>query len=358
MNEDNLDNEKEFQLLLRSLKNASGFHLYLAQYNDNLLRKNLIKDLSKQLKKMGITLYAHHLKKPVESLDDFLPPRFNPQKRSVLSITGLENSFSSVGEPQEFLHRMNYARDLFPSKIPYPMILWLVEGTFKKLIEEAHDFWSWRSGTFYFSLPVDEIPIQLKSEDLFITGKTVPPITYKYFIKKYKELMQSMEVLRSKPDTESGRLIQADYLQQLSKLHQDYSKICKRAKRNEMLEKAIELQLQSLEIKKSMFSENHPEIANSYLSLSTLYSDYKKSDLALEFGFKAVSSLEKIFGTNHPMIAASYAYITSLYINMNQVELAREYIQKTVTIMQRALPDGDPELERFKELQILLGSLK
>jgi len=85
----------------------------------------------------------------------FLPPGVRPGKKKniVISIKGLENSIAAELEPNAFWHRVNYARDSFPKRILFPMVLWLMEGTFNKILMEANDFWSRRSGTFYFSEP-------------------------------------------------------------------------------------------------------------------------------------------------------------------------------------------------------------
>jgi hypothetical protein len=156
---DIIDNEKELQLLFQSLKRAKGFHLYLVQCNNPRLRTEILDSLKKLLENAGIIFYRHHLKKPIISLNDFLPPGFADREKenAVLVVSGLENSFIETGAPQAFLHRLNYARDLLTKKIPVPLVLWLPVGAFKKILTEAHDLWSWRSGTFYFSTPTDMI---------------------------------------------------------------------------------------------------------------------------------------------------------------------------------------------------------
>ena len=156
---DIIDNEKELQLLFQSLKRAKGFHLYLVQCNNPRLRAEILDSLKKLLETAGITFYRHHLKKPIISLNDFLSPGFadREKEKAVLVVSGLENSFIDTGSAQILLHRLNYARDLLPKKIPVPLVLWLPVGAFKKILTEAHDLWSWRSGTFYFSTPTDMI---------------------------------------------------------------------------------------------------------------------------------------------------------------------------------------------------------
>lgn len=48
------------------------------------------------------------------------------------------------------LHRLNAAREEVAVAFPYPLVLWLSAGSFRALSEHAPDFFSIRSGTFFF----------------------------------------------------------------------------------------------------------------------------------------------------------------------------------------------------------------
>lgn len=82
MTQDIIDNEKELQLLFQSLKRAKGFHLYLVQGNNPRLRTEILDSLKQLLEHAGITFYRHHLKEPIASFEDLLPPGFSdPEKK-------------------------------------------------------------------------------------------------------------------------------------------------------------------------------------------------------------------------------------------------------------------------------------
>ena len=303
MTPDNNDNEKERQLLYQSLAKANGFHLYLVQCNHPGLREEILVYLKERLASDGITLYYRHLEKPVVSLNDFLPPgvRFREGEKSVLAVSGLENSFSTVGEPQDFLHRLNFSRDVMPKRFPVPFVLWLPVGAFKKILTEAHDVWSWRSGTFYFSTPPEMLQSQPVEMDTLIKkagGRVLSEKTYKERLLLFTGLLED---LKHQTETQKNQLQRADLMAQIAELHYSFSdNVSLVDQRTAYLEKALEFHLKTLHIREKVFERNHPELANSYNNLAVIYMDLKDYESAAVYCEKAVAILQLLFPDGHP----------------------------------------------------------
>jgi len=351
MTPDYNDNEKERQLLYRSLTKASGFHLYLVQCNNPGLRAEVLAFLEERLGSVGITLYHHHLKKPVVSLDDFFPPgvRFREGEKAVLAVSGLENSFSPAGEPQAFLHRLNFARDVMPKKFPVPFVLWLPVGAFKKILTEAHDVWSWRSGTFYFSTPPEMIRSQLEEIAALKEKEGGGTLSEKAYKERSILFSDLLEDLKLQPESQKNQLQRADVMAQIAELHYSFSdNVSRPDQKKEYLEKSLEFQLKASRIYEQVFDKNHPDLASSYNNLSLIYRVLGQPEKALEFQLKALHIREQLFEKNHPDLANSYNNLAVIYMALKDYDSAAVYGEKALVILQRLFPNGHPNLDMVK----------
>jgi tetratricopeptide (TPR) repeat protein len=341
------DNEKELQLLFKSLKRAKGFHLYLVQGNNSRLRDEILDSLKQLLETAGITFYHHHLQEPIVSLEDLLPPGFTARekKKTVLAVSGLENSFIETGDPQTLLHRLNYRRDLLPEKIPVPLVLWLPKGAFKKILTEAHDLWSWRSGTFYFSTPTELIEEQFREMALLRETESKATIPEKLYRERLVLFTGLLEDLKLREGSQKTQLQQADVMQQISELHYTYATtLAQPVKRKECLKKALEFQIQALEIKESILGRFHPEVGRCYGNLSNIHLDLGYLDKALEYQLKDIAILERTLDKNHPSLATSYNNVSRIYWKLGQLKLALRFQLKALAIREQVLPKNHPEL--------------
>ena len=347
MTYDFIDNEKELQLLHRSLTRAKGFQLYLVQCNNSRLRTEILASLKQLLETNGITVYYHHLKKQMVSLDDFLPPGFpiREKEKAVLIVSGLENSFSPAADSLSFLQRLNYARDLLPKKVPVPLVLWLPVGTFKKILTEAHDLWSWRSGTFYFSTPPEMIQSQIQKMVVLREKEGKGALSKKLYKEQLGLFTDILEDLKHQPDSRKTHLQEADVMQQIGELHYSYADtLLMPDQKTGYLEKALKLQLKALEIKESIMGKSHPEVTRFYDNLSSIYQDMGQLDRALEFQEKALQIRKTVLDKNHPDLAASYNNLSLIYKALGQLDRALEYQQQALQIRETVLDKNHPSL--------------
>ena len=81
-------------------------------------------------------------------------------KKLVLLITGLEESIELAGDYPYVLQDLNYVRDSFSDKVPYPLVFFLPDYAITRLAKFAPDFWAWQLGIFEFHTPPEGEPIQ------------------------------------------------------------------------------------------------------------------------------------------------------------------------------------------------------
>ncbi|UCH95506.1 MAG: tetratricopeptide repeat protein [Candidatus Aminicenantes bacterium] len=347
MIQDIIDNEKELQLLFQSLKRAKGFHLYLVQGNNPRLRTEILDSLKQLLETAGITFYRHHLKEPIVSLEDLLPPGFADREKgkAVLVVSGLENSFIETSAPQALLHRLNYARDLLTKKIPVPLVLWLPVGAFKKILTEAHDLWSWRSGTFYFSTPTEMIEGQFQEMAVLREKETRAAIPEKLYRERLVLFTGLLEDLKLRAGSRKTQLQQADVMQQISELHHSFAEtLMQPDQRTGLLEKALEFQIQALEIKESILDRVHPDVGRCYGNLSAIHRSLGQLEKALEFQLKDIAILEQVLDKNHPSLATSYNNVSKIYWALGQLEKALEFQLQAIEIREQVLDKNHPDL--------------
>jgi tetratricopeptide (TPR) repeat protein len=68
----------------------------------------------------------------------------------------------------------------------------------------------------------------------------------------------------------------------------------------------------------------------------------------MEFQLKALEIQEKVLDKNHPSLANSYNNLALIYLAMKDYESASKYCEKAVAIMEKAFPDGHPDLDVIK----------
>jgi len=159
---------------------------------------------------------------------------------------------------------------------------------FNKILIDAHDLWSWRSGTFHFSSPRE--PVQNRSPEMegLVEKKNKRTISEKFYTEQLDYLTGLLKNIKLRDDTEKTRLQKADVMQQISELHYAYAHgLLQSGGKTEILEKALELQIKALEIKKVILGKKHPEIAHCHGNLSSIYQDLGQLELALKFQKKA-----------------------------------------------------------------------
>jgi tetratricopeptide (TPR) repeat protein len=109
-------------------------------------------------------------------------------------------------------------------------------------------------------------------------------------------------------------------------------------------QEAIKFYQKALEIKKEMFSPNHPNLANTIIALGNVYYSMGEYSKALSSQEKALEISQKSLPPNHPDLADSYNNIGSLHGQMGKYLKALPYFEKALKIRQQSLPSNHPDL--------------
>jgi tetratricopeptide (TPR) repeat protein len=145
-----LNEEEGLHSLTRSLEMARGFSLLIARCNLPVERDRLIEVVKSRLPKF--TIEHVRFDAPIKYLLFELRDRIGDRKPDAIFVSGLERSLTGAAPHHApLIVAMNHSRDAYPRDIHCPLLLWLPDFALNALMRGARDFFSIRSGLYYFS---------------------------------------------------------------------------------------------------------------------------------------------------------------------------------------------------------------
>ena len=148
--------EQEYANLIKSIRLANRYFLHFVCCNHIAKQDDLIKKVKKSFPSK--TIKHIHFRNPISNLLSSLEKEPLEGDFSALFVTGLQNSVSSSEEDENSLIKnLNITRDSFRKLINFPIYLWIPEYAITKIAREAPDFFSVRSGIYYFSSSSEEL---------------------------------------------------------------------------------------------------------------------------------------------------------------------------------------------------------
>jgi hypothetical protein len=144
------DDETELETLARALRLASGFKLFLGRCNQPGQRRRLLEQIRKRLPNMDLAQVQ--LPDATPHLLDYLREHLPDPQPDALFISGIENSLANRDHPDvsPLVLNLNAARDSFPNLLRSPLVLWVSDYALAAIMRGAPDFFSIRSGVYYF----------------------------------------------------------------------------------------------------------------------------------------------------------------------------------------------------------------
>ena len=146
-----LDEATELRALTRALELAKGFKLIFARCNQADQRRSLVQQVRSELPSLNIQ--EIQFTAPITHLLDALRGKIQLPVPDVLFLSGLEYSLPSASEAHltPLIANLNASRNSFPEVISCPLVLWVPEFVLNAIMLGAPDFFSIRSGVYYFA---------------------------------------------------------------------------------------------------------------------------------------------------------------------------------------------------------------
>jgi tetratricopeptide (TPR) repeat protein len=367
------DDDEELRQLIRSIQVSQKYFLHFAVCNDSYKQNELIQKIADTLpdKKIEVIKFTE----PKTDLLGEIIQRLGERKVNAIFVQGLSHSIKSDGRGKEnqFIHALNVSRDTFGKMLSCPMYLWLPEYAFVKIARNAPDFFSVRSGSYYFSNSAEEVTKTIFQQTLSnqFENYGLNLAEKKARIKTLKGLLAEYQGL---PLEKRDKYAEVRLLHQLTEilfLMAEYDKAIEYGKKalevSQSLGEATKenaesynnlailyelknrdkeaetLHKRALAIREKILGENHFDTATSYNNLAGLYYEQGKYEEAETLYKKALEIFEKVLGKNHPKTATSYNNLASLYYEQGKYEEAETLYKKSLAIREKVLGHNHPD---------------
>lgn len=144
-------NDEELSALQRMLEIASGFVLAFARVNHPELRERLVAELRHR----GVQFEEFQLDPGATSgIGPLVEAAVAGRNVPALFVYGLEQLIDPDAPFSEAVAILNFNRDLFVERFPFPVVFWVPDFAIKNFRQHAIDFWTGRSGAYHF-IPED-----------------------------------------------------------------------------------------------------------------------------------------------------------------------------------------------------------
>ena len=364
------DDEQELRRLIRSIKLAERYYLFFASCNQIPRQNKLIKRVKKELH--GYKIQVIKFDKPIENLLDELRKKLKNKKPDAVFVQGLRYSIPSSKKAKQtaFIANLNVSRDSFPKFLSCPLILWLPEYAIGKIINGAPDFFSVRSGVFFFETDAEMMSQQISQaistsyqehDALLLEERQQRIENLKELLAEYQSLLENKRDLQTEYQlkdklaniyyktanfSEAERLIKellkdarqkndgetAKQLNQLALVYRSQGKY----------DEATELYKEALLIDEKTIGKEHPDYATNLNNLANVYHSQGKYDEAIELYKEALLIDEKTIGKEHPGHATRLNNLANVYHSQGKYDEAIELFQKALLIIEKTVGKKQP----------------
>ena len=100
----------------------------------------------------------------------------------------------------------------------------------------------------------------------------------------------------------------------------------------------------SLELKRSVYGDDHLEVADSLRALGILYDTQGRYEDAAALFKESLEVVENVFGSDHPNLARNLNSLAVVYWNQGKYDDAEPLFQRSLGIKEKALGPDDPEV--------------
>jgi tetratricopeptide (TPR) repeat protein len=326
----------------------------------------------------------HFLLEAIVSKLELLPSNSKPK---VVIIRGLEHSIGVLGEYPPVLVDLNFTRDAYRRRVPYPILFILPDYTITRIARFAPDFWAWKSVEFQIrSIQTQEFaPVVIEAEIVFEVE--VDSIKFNDIVPDIPLETERLPVSQERLDLlnhllleyQDSNLIRADLLLQRSEAYLSHLQYLDakvdalsalkvyqsidRQKENSQMNEANALQVLSridyllgkyqeaeqyaktvLEIRENQLGKDHPYVAASLNNLANLYKAQGRYNDAEPLYIKSLEIREHQLDINSPYVSASLNNLAKLYREQKRYSEAEPLYIRSIEDKRHQLGADHPSI--------------
>ncbi len=336
-----IDHENEISELIWAIEASAGqFSLILAHCNYSGLRKNIAEQLHEKIKIISVA-FPKDKKSLLKEISAGI--KNNPDKTPVM-VCGLESAYY----PDDIMKSGNNDREDFSRNFSFPLILWVNENLFSKIMKNAPDFENW-STSVHFTPSDKEILDMLNHAVFFPASEKSDPEETELFLKDIEkrqmnltpELQANLQFLYGKNAENKGETDKAIQfygecqISALAKFH-----IAKCYKKRKELENAKSYFQECLKL-----SENQDLSVKCMCELGEVLEDLKQWDELEKLSENALQ-IGKSCGYSNECIQC-YRLLAEVAVWRNDWKKAEDWTQN---ILNTLYPDKKPVLRNAEQV--------
>lgn len=365
------DESVELRALVRSLKRARNFTLLFARCNQRPRQRELIEQIKNELPDKNIEVV--YFENEISHFLDELKERLEGKTPDVVFVYGLENSLgrSATSDKTRFVLSLNVSRNNFPKVVNCPIVFWLPDYGIKAFANGAPDFFSVRSGVYFFDTEkrdVNQIE-KLISEDYYESAS----LSFNERAERISHIQELLSEYKSLPENERDKATEIELKIKLAELLTISAQYDKAIEINEILladldekndlnfkssiltnlaelyrlqgrhNEALPLIKEASLINEQLFGEDHPKTANGYNNLALLYRLQGNYEEAEALFVKAFQICEQFSDGNQRLIPTIYNNLANLYYLQGKYEKAELFHKNALRIREQILGKKHPD---------------
>ena len=385
-----IDNEESYTDLLMAIEfsDRDRVSLFIAVCDFDLTQSKIINRYTEQLKSdfhtYQVTINSDHLSvnrsisELVESQADL-----RAGSRAVISVVGATALAATTRDPQAkksdrdtFFGYLQWTRESFRD-FRFPIILWVSKNIYNLMLSETPDFWSWRTGVFFFKADLETVnvgkdvaafPSNLQDRDLDLAAAdSIPLADLEQLIERtiarnpedpllislYNRLgYLYVDRLRTgkSDDYISEQNLAIDYFQKAIDLAStsnldlatSLNNLAYLYKSMGKYTEAEPLYVRSLVISEEQLGAHHPSTATSLNNLAGLYESMGRYTEAEPLYVRSLAIDQEVYGENHPEVATDLNNLASLYESLGRYDEAEPLYVRSLAIKEKELGANHP----------------
>ncbi len=311
---------------------------------------------------------------------------------SVVGATALASTKSSSetlkSDRDTFFGYLQWTRESFRD-FHFPIVLWVSKNVYSLMLSETPDFWSWRSGVFFFKSDVevvvgneniiepsflqyrpskvDSIPLKdlVQLIERTIERNPEDPLLISLYNRLASLYVERLETGKFE-DYLSEQGLAINYFQKAIDVSPKSSQDTATSLNNlaglyESMGRYAEaepLYVRSLAISEEQLGANHLNTATSLNNLAGLYGAIGRYAEAEPLYVRSLAIREEQLGANHPDTATSLNNLAGLYESMGRYAEAEPLHVRSLAIREEQLGANHPDTAgSLNNLAILYGSM-
>jgi tetratricopeptide (TPR) repeat protein len=372
-------NEQTYLSLLVSVEAGVGMlQIFIAVCDADRQRENIIANYEQELAP-NHNIYRVYLDSQEPSLKQAITQQVTLTENAIAIVLGAETlgSFNQNESLKKFFGYLQWTREAL-RELKMPIILWIPSRIYDQIPKQAPDFWSWRNGVFHFQPELSLVqgnfsinqslgnikdnqegsvfsPEQLeaslaeaiqqwgadssKTEVLYSQLGTL----YAKRVESAKSTDRQKELTLAQEYLEKAIVLQTKF-QKLEALATSLNNLAVLYDNQGKYSEAEPLYLDALEMRKRLFTGDHPDVATSLNNLAGLYYNQGKYSEAEPLYLDALEMIKRLFTGDHPYVASSLNNLASLYHNQGRYSEAEPLYLEALEMRKRLFTGDHPDV--------------